>query len=238
MNELIKVMRYAGNEIRTSLDEDGIPWFCLKDICDLLSIKTTANITPDLDDNEYKTLSITRGTPGNPNMTFISESGLYAAIARSRKPEAKDFKRWVRKDVLPAIRKTGGYLTDEAKANPRRLLQSMTPAERLTMVAESFQVDLDEANARVDVEHGKRVDAERAEQLLIADNTRKNDAVALLARESDEMRNDFLALARHAWKVVKTYKIDTGEDLQEKARGDLFSKSAATNITKFPGAGE
>ena len=238
MHELIKVMRYAGKDIRTQLDDDGNPWFCLRDVCQILEIKNASMVAGSLDDDEKRTLLLNDGTPGNPNMTFVSETGLYAAILRCRKPDIKPFKDWVTKKVLPAIRKTGGYLTDEAKANPRRLLQSMTPAERLTMVAESFQVDLDEANARVDVEHGKRVDAERAEQLLIADNTRKNDAVAALSRESDEMRNDFLAAGRHFWKVIKRHKIDTGEDIQEKARGDLFSKPAATNVTKFPGASE
>ena len=65
-----------------------------------------------LDDDEKNTVVLTDGIPGNPNKTIVNEYGLYALVLSSRKPEAKAFKRWITHEVLPIIRKTGGYMTD------------------------------------------------------------------------------------------------------------------------------
>lgn len=95
-------------EIR-ALMQNGEPWFIAKDICDALGFEKPADAVRGLDDDEKGTY-IMRGTQGNPDKTIISEAGLYSLILRSRKPEAKMFKRWVTHEVLPQIRKTGGYI--------------------------------------------------------------------------------------------------------------------------------
>jgi anti-repressor protein len=83
---------------------------CAGDVCDILELNS--NAVRRLDEDEKNTLRLTYSIPtrGNPNVIVINESGLYSLILRSRKPEAKAFKRWVTHEVLPSIRKTGGYI--------------------------------------------------------------------------------------------------------------------------------
>lgn len=99
---------------------DGEPWFVAKDVCDALGIDTN-HIREALDDDEVNTLRITEGK-GNPNKTIITEAGLYSLILRSRKPEAKAFKRWVTHEVLPSIRKSGGYMIAKPEETPEEIM--------------------------------------------------------------------------------------------------------------------
>jgi prophage antirepressor-like protein len=94
---------------------DGEPWFVAKDVCDALGFTHTPSAIRELDADERDTVRIQHSTSGNPNVTIINESGLYSLILRSRKPEAKAFKKWVTGTVLPAIRKDGGYIMGEEK---------------------------------------------------------------------------------------------------------------------------
>ena len=104
---------------------DGEPWFIRNDVCDALGIGNPSDATKDLDaaDKSGVVLNAPHGRP--QEMAIISEPGLYDLIIQSRKPETKAFKRWITHDVLPSIRKTGGYLTPkkaiEAKINPTAL---------------------------------------------------------------------------------------------------------------------
>lgn len=91
--------------------KDNEAWFIATEICKILKIKNTPQALYSLDDDEKGTIYINDSTEGgNPNKNIINESGLYSLILRSRKPEAKRFKKWVTSEVLPSIRKTGGYL--------------------------------------------------------------------------------------------------------------------------------
>ena len=110
MNEL-SIFNYGQNEVRT-VQVDGEPWFVAKDVCDVLGISNVSDtLSKVLDDDEKGVDSIY--TPGgNQQVSIVNEPGLYSLILRSRKPEAKTFKRWITHEVLPTIRKTNGaYLT-------------------------------------------------------------------------------------------------------------------------------
>ncbi len=95
---------------------DGEPWFVLADVCRVLEHSNPSMAASRLDDDEKMTLNNAEGAKikglggfGNSSVTIINESGLYSLILTSRKPEAKRFKRWVTHEVLPSIRKSGGY---------------------------------------------------------------------------------------------------------------------------------
>lgn len=91
------------------VDDQDVPWFVAKDVCEVLGIVKVSNTVALLDDDERGAHTV--GTPSGPQqMNIVSESGLYSLILRSRKPEAKRFKRWVTHDVLPSIRRTGQYV--------------------------------------------------------------------------------------------------------------------------------
>lgn len=95
------------------------PWFVAKDVAEVLAFSETAAMTRHLDPDEVKSVKL-EGM--NMMSTLINESGLYSAIIRSRKPEAKKFKKWVTSEVLPSIRKHGAYMTEttliKAQENP------------------------------------------------------------------------------------------------------------------------
>lgn len=93
---------------------DSEPWFVAKDVCDALGLSNVGQAIASLDDDEKSSITIDDGTPGNPNKAIITEGGLYSLILRSRKTEAKRFKRWVTHDVLPTIRKHGMYATPQS----------------------------------------------------------------------------------------------------------------------------
>ena len=78
---------------------NGEPWFVGKDVCNCLDIHNSRDAIVRLDNDEKNTVVLTDGTPGNPNRTVVSEPGLYTLILSSRKPEAKEFKRWVTHEV-------------------------------------------------------------------------------------------------------------------------------------------
>lgn len=90
------------------IDRNGEPWFSLADVCKRLGILNVADAAGRLDDDE-KGIAKTDTLGGVQRIRIINESGLYSIILRSNKPEAKRFKKWVTSEVLPAIRKTGGY---------------------------------------------------------------------------------------------------------------------------------
>lgn len=103
---------FGDNLVRIHRDENGNPWFVAKDVCRVLGLSNVTEATRSLDDDEKGSFRITEETSsqgGNPNLLIVSESGLYALVFRSRKPEARAFSKWVRADVLPALRKTGRY---------------------------------------------------------------------------------------------------------------------------------
>ena len=107
MNEL-QVFNYQSKEVSTIV-KGGEIWWVAKDVCDVLEIANHRDATSRLDEDEKDAVGLTDAIGREQNTTIISEPGLYKLIARSDKPEAKIFDRWVRHEVLPSIRKTGSY---------------------------------------------------------------------------------------------------------------------------------
>ncbi|MDH2435592.1 Bro-N domain-containing protein [Pokkaliibacter sp. MBI-7] len=99
--------------VRT-IEQNGQVWFIAGDVAAALEYRMASDMTRSLDDDEKGT-QIVRTPSGDQEILIINESGLYSAILRSRKPEAKRFKKWVTAEVLPAIRKTGRYLPPELR---------------------------------------------------------------------------------------------------------------------------
>ena len=110
----LQVFNYNSSEVRTVM-RDGEPWFCLVDVCRVLDLSSPHKVAERLDRDELTGIKVRSGGQTR-EMTFINESGLYSVILRSDKPEAKPFRKWVTSDVLPTIRKTGGYGVDGTKA--------------------------------------------------------------------------------------------------------------------------
>lgn len=119
MNELQIFNSEEFGEVRTVV-LNSEPMFCLADVCKALDIKNATDVAKRLDDDERTRLNL--GRQGETN--FVTESGLYAVILRSDKPNAKKFRKWITGEVLPSIRKTGSY------GKP------MTTAEKIQLLAQ------------------------------------------------------------------------------------------------------
>ena len=105
-------------EIRTVSINDE-PWFVASDICRALDIQNVTQAVQKLDDDERSMFNI--GRQGNANC--VNEYGLYSLVLASRKPEAKKFKRWITHEVIPSIRKHGGYIAGQESMTDDELLE-------------------------------------------------------------------------------------------------------------------
>lgn len=122
---------YEGQTVR-SIVIDGEPWFVAADVARILGYRMASDMTRRLDDDDRGTRSV-RTPSGDQDMTVISEPGLYAAIFGSRVEGAERFKRWLGRDVLPQIRKTGSYA---AQPMTREELLSRAVLEATAAIAE------------------------------------------------------------------------------------------------------
>lgn len=166
MSEIVP-FDYSGRQVRT-LDLDGSTWFVAADVCDVLGLRNASEATRGLDADERSSISSPDGTPGNPTTLIISEPGLYSLLVRSRRPEAKPFRRWVTHEVLPSIRRTGTYAAPGAvaMADPRdelavlrtvvdQMIATRELARRAEAVAVGASDDARVANVRLDAIEGR-----------------------------------------------------------------------------------
>lgn len=117
MNNEIQKFDFKGAPLRTLTDEAGEPWFVAKDVCDILEISNPSDALKRLDDDERSRVNL--GRQGETNI--VNEAGLYVLVLGSRKPEAHEFQRWVTHEVLPSIRKHGGYMAGQERMTPEQM---------------------------------------------------------------------------------------------------------------------
>jgi len=131
---------YSGRQVRT-VTRDGEPWFVAADVCAVLGIANARQAVTYLDEDEVVQQPVTTNDGSGRSLAtnLVNEPGLYSLILRSRKPEAKAFKRWVTHEVLPAIRKTGRYEVaqlDELEVAERYVATLKVKRELESQVAE------------------------------------------------------------------------------------------------------
>lgn len=114
-------------QVRTTVI-GGEPWFVAADVCRALAIGNPSMALDRLDDDERTLISIEGASNGKP-VNGVNEPGLYSLVLGSRKPEAKAFKRWITHEVIPAIRKTGGYQVPQSPAE--QMAQGILAAQKL-----------------------------------------------------------------------------------------------------------
>jgi prophage antirepressor-like protein len=139
-NSQLTVFQYTDKQVRT-IAKDGEPWFVAKDVLEILDLNRSS--VAILDDDERGVHPVdTLG--GDQVMSIVSEAGLYSLILGSRKPEAKEFKRWVTHEVIPSIRKHGAYMTPEV------IERTLTDPDYLIRLATTIKT---EREARLVAEH-------------------------------------------------------------------------------------
>ena len=131
MNSQIQVFNFNTIPVRTMIGTDNEPWFVAKDVCDILEYSNPSKAIHDHVDDEDKLNNESLSSLGQRGGWLINESGLYSLVLRSQTPNARTFKRWVTHEVLPQIRKTGGYIpTSEADDEMTILAKGMLIAQK------------------------------------------------------------------------------------------------------------
>ena len=138
MTNELHVFNYKGANVRT-IEINGEAWFVAKDVCNLLGLTNPAAVIKTLDEDERSRFYLGR----QGEVDIINESGLYALIFRSNKPKAKQFSKWLRSEVLPAIRRTGSYNKEleikrrDLDLRGAQILQSMLDKQLFPMTPET-----------------------------------------------------------------------------------------------------
>lgn len=154
MND-IQLYNFNGNDIRIT-DRDGNPWFVARDVCQVLGIQQAHHAVGALDDDERDTVTVTDPIGRKQTTNIVSEPGLYSLIFRSRKPEAKEFKRWVTHEVLPSIRKTGTYtmepvsIEDKLEMMAKGYLQERAKVKELEAHVEAVRPKVEQYDTFMD----------------------------------------------------------------------------------------
>lgn len=120
MEELKIFQNELFGTVRT-IEVNNEPWFVAKDVCDILGYSDNEAMTRNLDEDEFQNRQIVGF--GNRGTIIISESGFYTLVIRSNKPNAKDFRRWVTGEVIPQIRKTGGYIPISKEMTDKEIMR-------------------------------------------------------------------------------------------------------------------
>ena len=158
MNELMIFENPEFGRVR-SVEIDGEPWLVGKDVAQALGYSNTRDaLDRHVDLEDKNTVVNPDGNRGNPNMTVINESGLYSLVLSSKLPGAKQFRRWVTSEVLPTIRKKGGYTHEPKSAMEMLRLQSQAMFElddRMTALEEKV-------DNQMTIDHGQQRQLQRA----------------------------------------------------------------------------
>lgn len=149
MKNNIVAFNYEEQQVRT-IEKNSEPWFVGKDVADILGYTDTAQaVRKHIDDEDKGVVEMT--TPGGKqNMVIINESGLYSLILSSKLPTARAFKRWVTSEVLPAIRKNGGYIAGQETLSPEELMAKALLVAQKTIEGKDKQLTHAAEQAKLD----------------------------------------------------------------------------------------
>lgn len=181
MENIIKIFENEEfGKIRTVI-KDGEPWLVGKDVAVILGYAKPENAIAAHVDVEDKTTTLIQGTGSNykSKATIINESGFYSLVLSSKMPKAKEFRRWVTSNVLPTIRKTGGYVANEDMFIENYLPFLEEPYRNLFRLQMVF---IDKLNERI--RHDQPL-VEFANQVSNTDNLIDMNAMAKLAAEEN-----------------------------------------------------
>lgn len=182
MNNEIQQFYFNNAALRTLTDEAGEPWFVAKDVCDILEISNPSDALKRLDDDERSRFNL--GRQGETNI--VNEAGLYALVLGSRKPEAHEFKRWVTHEVLPQIRRTGGYIPASETDDDITILAKAVMIGQRTM---------EEQKRRIAEQQSRIVELEP--KALFADAVAASDGTCLVGELAKMLRQNGLNIGQN-----------------------------------------
>lgn len=150
MNNLQIFENERFGRVRT-IEQNREPWFIARDVCECLSIGKYRDAVSRLEEDERG--SVEMDTPGGrQSLSAVNEYGLYSLVLSSRKPEAKEFKRWITHEVIPAIRKTGGYISGAKEMSDEEIMAKALLIGKRTIEQQQLRIqNLEVTNSKLSV---------------------------------------------------------------------------------------
>ena len=220
-----QVFNFGDYQVRTVIKE-GEPWFVAKDVADILDYSEASAMTRHLDDDDKESVKLTvRGQ--EQEFILVNESGLYSAILKSRKPEAKAFKKWVTSEVLPSIRKQGKY--EVKPAVPQSYSQALLEAGRLAAIVEQQELLVKQQELQLTLAAPK---VEYVDKFVEHGNNRTVTDVAKELGVSGIALGRWLRNNNYAWKNKTPMRwkqsfIDAGYGVQKMFSNEQVNKGTA-----------
>lgn len=200
MNTEIQTFNFNNTPVRALTDENCDPWFVLKDCMSILDLGNPTETVKMFDDDEFSTTEVIDSIGRRQQTYIISESGFYRLVMKSRKPEAREFQRWVTHEVLPSIRKHGAYMTqqtlDKALTSPDFLIQLATRLKEEQEKVKALEPKAQALDAFVNVE----------DKLLVRDAAKvlSNAGTTISEKRLREWmaNNDWIYKANGSWHAT------------------------------------
>ena len=204
------------------VERDGEPWFVAADVCKALEIANNRDALTRIDDDE-KGVALADTLGGKQEVTIVNEPGLYSLVLGSRKPEAKVFKRWVTHEVLPTIRKTGGYVqAGREEEFIERYFPAFSDETKLIMVkdlrAQVLALKADNAKQQAQL-------AEQQPKVEFADHVADSKTLLTVSAFAKIVQNEDIKLGRNklmAWLRDSGYLRANNEPYQQYIKQGLF----------------
>ena len=204
------------------VERDGEPWFVAADVCKALEIANNRDALTRIDDDE-KGVALADTLGGKQEVTIVNEPGLYSLVLGSRKPEAKVFKRWVTHEVIPTIRKTGGYVqAGREEEFIERYFPAFSDETKLIMVkdlrAQVLALKADNAKQQAQL-------AEQQPKVEFADHVADSKTLLAVSAFAKIVQNENIKLGRNklmAWLRDSGYLRANNEPYQQYIKQGLF----------------
>ena len=227
------------------IDQDGEPYFVLRDVCEVLEISQPTRVAERLDEDEVRLTHVTDSLGREQQTYIVNESGLYSVILRSDKPQAKQFKKWVTSEVIPSIRKHGAYMTadtiEKTLTDPDYLIRLATTLkeERDKRIAAERQIEADKPK----VLFANAVSASRTSILIgeLAKLLRQNGIEIGQNRLFEDLRNRGYLIKRVGgdWNMPTQRSMELGLfEIKEHTHIDGNGCNVTTKTTKVTTKGQ
>lgn len=224
MNTVKTFMNENLGTVRVVKNESG-EWFVAKDVCDILDIGNPTQAVQNLDEDE-KGLCLTETLGGTQEMVCVNEYGLWQVVLRSRKPQAKEFKRWLTHEVIPAIRKNGGYIDGQEFVPAEEKAKLEAEVRELHAMANDYKYEAQKLQFKVDslvriIERDTTGDFDKEEK----DPLDKLDMYDLDVEGYDEFQSDMECFNFSDYSLMKEMQA-----IVNSAKPNYISNSAANYL--------
>lgn len=231
------MFRFGNQDIQVLIINDE-PWWVANQVCEVLGLKNPRTSIAHLDGDDKGVHTV--DTLGGPQtVATVNESGLYSLVLRSRKPEAKEFKRWITRDVLPAIRKTGSYSVQSNMVNLAGVALSDDPIMvMLGAIGNMRMTQIDQERRLSNVEHTLQANAEAAlalprsttevRELTQRENIRTK--IAILANLTGQNHGDVWKFCYADYNKVEKTNLETRAKNAKCAKLELIERDNKLGI--------